>query len=236
MDFFFKPKGVAVIGATGKLLKGGKSAGGARAAMSHTASMTGNVQVIRGALKQVGVVEAHDFQQMADIAKAMAMYPAKEAQSRGWVPILTFSGAAGIVSTDMMSERDLKLAKLSEDTIEALKRVYPEWMPPSNPVDLWPAIERSGAQRAYGEAVKAICADPGVDALVLHLFIGGVAGRELDISYLAQVAGEAGKPIFIWALGKRKELRDFMVMTQQIGVPTYREIGRVIDAMAAVLS
>ena len=97
MDFFFKPKGVAVIGATGKLLKGGKSAGGARAAMSHTASMAGNVQVIRGALKQVGVVEAHDFQQMADIAKAMAMYPAKEAQSRGWVPILTFSGAAGVL-------------------------------------------------------------------------------------------------------------------------------------------
>ena len=217
------------------VLKGGKSAGGARAAMSHTASMAGNVHVIRGALRQVGVVEAHDFQQMADIAKAMAMYPAKEAQSSGRVAILTFSGAAGIVSTDMMSDRGLKLAELSGKTIEALKAVFPEWMPPSNPVDLWPAIERSGAQRAYGEAVKAICADPGVDAIFLHFFIGGVAGRQVDIPYFAQTAKKAGKPIFIWALGKREELRAFMVETQRIGIPTYREIGRVIDAMAGVL-
>ena len=216
------------------VLKGGKTERGARAAMSHTASMAGDSLVVAGALKQVGVIQANDFHQMADIAKALAMYPKVRTEGKGRVAILTFSGAAGIVSTDLMADKGLEIADLSEHTLSALKKVFPDWMPPSNPIDLWPAVERSGPKRAYGEAVKAVCADPGVDAIVIHLFIGGIMSRELDINSLVDSAKGARKPLFIWAIGTQKELRDFRIRTQDMGVPVYGEIERGIDALAAV--
>ncbi|RLB44125.1 MAG: hypothetical protein DRH12_00905 [Deltaproteobacteria bacterium] len=218
------------------VLKGGKSEKGAEAAMSHTASMAGNFDIIRGAFKQVGIVEASDFHEMAEIAKALAMYPHVNQNAGGRIAIITFSGAAGIVSTDLMTRRGLRLAELSAETLESLKVVYPEWMPPTNPIDLWPAIERSGSQRAYGESVKAVCRDPGVDAILMHLFVGGVVSRQLDLAYIAEMARKAHKPLFLCALGRREELRRFNTKAHEVGVPTFREIGRAIEGIAAVLS
>ena len=216
------------------VLKGGKTEKGARAAMSHTASMAGNAQVVTGALRQAGAIEANDFHQMADISKALSMYPNIGRKGRRRVAILTFSGAAGIVSTDLMADKGLELADLSEHTFSALKSVFPEWMPPSNPIDLWPAVERSGPERAYGEAMKAVCADPGVDAIVVHLFIGGVMSKQLDIAALADITRKAEKPLFVWAIGTREELREFRIRTEGMGVPVYGEIERTLDALAAV--
>ena len=176
-------------------LKGGKSEKGAKAAMSHTGSLAGNGAVFGGALAQVGVVEATDFNQMMDLSRSLAMYPEIPKQSNNRVAILAFSGAAGIVSTDLMDQNGLELADLSENTNDALREIFPEWMPVSNPIDLWPAIEISGTDRAYGEAVKAVCADPGVDALFLHIFVGGLA-KHLEISSIVKVARDAGKPLF----------------------------------------
>ena len=53
------------------MLRGGKSRTGARAAVSHTASLAGNSAIISGALAQVGVVEAHDFKQMMDLCLSL---------------------------------------------------------------------------------------------------------------------------------------------------------------------
>ncbi len=55
------------------ILKGGKSIKGARAAMSHTASLAGNYRVISGALAQVGVFEARDFKQLIDFCRTCAL-------------------------------------------------------------------------------------------------------------------------------------------------------------------
>ena len=46
-------------------------------------------------------------------------------------------------------------------------------MPANNPIDLWPAIERVGLDKAYEQTMQAVCADPGVDAVFLHAFAGG---------------------------------------------------------------
>ena len=79
---------------------------------------------------------------------------------------LSGSGGAGIVASDLVEKAGLELADLSPATRETLAGLYPEWMPVANPVDLFPAMERSGS-RAYTEAFKAVCADPNVDAVVV---------------------------------------------------------------------
>ena len=217
------------------VLQGGKSENGARAAMSHTASMAGNSAIIKGAMTQAGVVQADDFKQMMDFSHALTLFPDTSKHRPGRIAIVTFSGGAGIVSSDFLDRHGLALAYLSEDSHALLKDVFPEWMPASNPVDLWPAIERSGVDRAYGQTLEAVCADPGVDAVLLHAFVGGLIWR-LNLPPLVETAGKAGKPIFFWLIGKEKDALIFQEEARDLKVPVFREISRAVECMAAVLS
>ncbi len=217
------------------LLKGGKSVIGAKAAMGHTASMAGNGAVISGAMAQVGVIEAMDFKQMMDICKSLAAYPRIKTRGKGRVAIITYTGGAGIVSSDFMEQFHLEPAILSDAARDTLKTVFPEWMPPSNPIDLWPAVERHGAAKAYGTAIEAACEDPGIDAIFIHAFAGGFA-LTLDLKALSIKAREAGKPVFCWLIGKQDEARAFLIETQECGIPVYRELYRAVECMDAVFT
>ena len=217
------------------LLQGGKSEKGAAAAMSHTASLSGNGAVLGGAMDQAGVVRADDFNQMMDLARSLAMYPEPLKRKTGRVAVVTFSGAAGIVSADFMDRYGLELADLSEKTHTLLKGVYPEWMPVSNPIDLWPAIERSGIERAYGESIRAVCDDAGVDAVLFHIFLGGLA-RKFNLQTVIQATRKAGKPAFFWLLGQKDLAEAFQKEARDLGVPVFRELSRAVECMAAVVS
>ncbi len=215
------------------VLKSGKSAKGAAAAMSHTASLAGNSAVISGALAQAGVVEAVDFKQMLDLCRSLAMYPEIPRQITGGVAILTYSGGAGIVSSDFIDKTTLSLAELSQSTKDALGKIYPEWMPVANPIDLWPAVEKGGSEMAYGEAIKAVCDDPNVDTILLHYYAGGFA-LNFDISNLIEITKKSNKPMFCWLLGEAEKAKQFQMKTHELGVPVFRELYRSVECMAAV--
>ncbi len=217
------------------LLQGGKSEKGAAAAMSHTASLSGNGAILKGAMDQAGVVTASDFHSMMDLARSLAIYSEPLDRKKGRVAVITFSGAAGIVSTDFLEKYGLEPADLSEKTLNRLKGVYPEWMPPANPIDLWPAIERSGVERAYGESIRAVCADPGVDAILFHIFVGGTA-LTFDLQPAMEIFQKAGKPAFFWVLGRKEPAEAFQKAARDLGVPVFRELSRAVECMAAVLS
>ena len=217
------------------VLRGGKSRKGAEAAKSHTASLAGDGAVINGALAQVGVIEALDFKQMMDLCRSLADYPEILLKNSRRVAILTMSGAAGIVSADFIEQHGLSVAELAGSTVDALKQIYPEWMPASNPVDLWPAVERHGRKKAYNTAFQAVFADPNVDAILFHSFVGGPASR-MDMSSLVEMARQSGKPLFGWLMGKRSEAHQFQMDARELKLPVFGELYRAVECMAAVLS
>ncbi len=215
------------------ILKGGKSQRGAQAAMSHTASLAGDADVIRGALIQVGVTEANDFKQMLDLCRTRARYDQIPSDNNGRIAILTYSGGAGIVSADFVDQMGLAVADLSSETLEKLATVYPQWMPPANPVDFWPAIEKNGPDKVYQTAFEAVCSDPGVDAVLFHIFIGGFV-QSMDIAPLAHIAKKHDKPLFIWLLGNRQDAHKFQLHAHEHGVPVFRELKRAVECMSAI--
>ena len=97
----------------------------------------------------------------------------RQCQKSDRIAVMTFSGAAGIVSSDLLDHHGLTLASLSDGAVTALGKIFPAWMPVSNPVDLWPAMERSDVNTAYRHTIQALCANPTVDAVLLHTFAGG---------------------------------------------------------------
>ncbi len=215
------------------VLKGGKSEGGAKAALSHTASFAGDGAVITGALAQAGVVEAHDFMQMMDLSRALSMYPSLPSESKNRVVVMSPSGGAGIVASDFIENLGMTLSDLSESTRKSFQTVYPEWMPASNPVDLFPAVERHGSKKVFHTVFEAICKDPNVDAILFHCFVGAF-GKVPDFSSLAEIAKKGKKPVFCWVMGMQKEAREFHMHVQNLGIPVYRELYRTVESMAAV--
>jgi acyl-CoA synthetase (NDP forming) len=201
------------------VLKGGRSRKGAEAAMSHTASLAGDRRIIAGALAQAGVIEARDFKQMMDLCRSLALTnPPAGGNNR--VAILTFSGGAGIVATDFVEEQGLVVADLAESTRTALQELFPGWMPVSNPIDLWPAMERhigTGVD-VYSRALAVVLGDPGVDAVFLHIAIGNSRVR-LNLSDLSPLIRASGKPVIVWQLGRRDEVFEFQKEALALGMP-----------------
>ncbi|MEE4363573.1 MAG: acetate--CoA ligase family protein [Desulfotignum sp.] len=217
------------------VLSGGKTAGGAAAAVSHTASLSASGALVSGAMAQAGIVEADGFYQLADYCKTLGMYPNIPPESANRVAVLTYTGAAGIVSADIMDRHSLELSKLDTVTLDALQTVFPEWMPPSNPVDMWPGIILNGSKKTYNTAMEAVCADPGVDAVFVHCFAGGFS-LETDLDMMAKTAKQAGKPMVCWISGERDRVYQFQVSAQNTGVPVFREVMRTVESLGMLLN
>jgi acetyltransferase len=216
------------------LLHGGRSTKGAEAAMSHTASMAGNHIIISGALAQAGVTEARDLHQMMDLCRSLDAV-SRPVKGSGRIAVLTFSGGAGIVSSDFMEERGLSVAELSQATKDDIGQLFPPWMPVRNPVDLWPSIEKhvgTGID-VFSKALAAVLADPNVDAVFVHTYAGNIR-IGLDLADLAAQAQRSGKPVFIWLLGRRDEAFRFKEQALSFGIPVFHEISRAVECLAAV--
>lgn len=212
------------------LLKGGKSSAGAQAALSHTSSLAGNARLQNSLLGLAGVTIAHDFQQMMEMARAMAMIPDTPPRCR--TAVMTFSGGAGILSCDLLEEKGLVVADLADDTKQVLAGLYPQWQPPTNPVDLFPAFAVSGTGRAYRESFQALLKDPGVDVIFVHYFAGLHRGLE-QLKMMKEQADAAGKSMIIWVIGLREAVRQFRQDAETCGIPAHGELARAVECLAA---
>ena len=214
------------------VIKGGRTAYGARAASSHTASLAADSAVVSGILAQAGAIETFDFTQMANICNTLSLVRPRPDVGKGRVAILTYSGGAGILSTDLMSGRRLCPAELLPETKAKMAPVFPDWMPVNNPVDFWPAVEKSGVAETYNTCFRAVLEDPGVDIVFMHLFTG--SHTKLDLKALADAAHGAGEPLFCWVIGDNLIRRQIKSTLQANGVPVFRELDRAMACMDAL--
>ncbi|TAL32193.1 MAG: hypothetical protein EPN93_16385 [Spirochaetes bacterium] len=213
------------------VLKAGRSPGGARAAMSHTASLSGEEAVYEGAFRQAGVVPVYDMHELMDFVRGFSKTTAFTAR-RG-TAIATFSGGAGIVSADLLADHGLDLAELSPETIAEIGTVFPEWMRPSHPVDLWPAVELNGLEPVYTRAVEALMKDEGVDSLIVET----IAWDLTTTAYLSKIAAmkrRYGKPVALWMIGINVSQDSFREAAEAEGIPVFTEISRCAAFLAGV--
>ena len=203
------------------VLKGGTSEGGARAARSHTASLAGNDLVMEGFFRQLGVHRAFDFFEMVDLLRSLWLWNGKTGGPR--IGILTFSGASGIVAADHLERRGMSLASLSGKTLRTLKAVFPDWMEPRNPVDLWPAVEKIGRE-AYKVALEALSDDPAVDGIYIHMYVDSVLLN--DMREALSPLRRTQKPVAVWVIGDSASFPALRKHVEAMGAPVFTEVSR----------
>ncbi|AEC52149.1 hypothetical protein PNA2_1235 [Pyrococcus sp. NA2] len=141
------------------ILKAGKSKSGAKAAASHTGSLAGSYEIYRAVFKQSNVIEVEEMEELFDAAKAFEMY----SRAGRRVAVITNSGGPGVLATDKLESLGLEIARLSESTVEELRRFLPPQCSVKNPIDL---IADADYER-YKRTIEVVCRDENVDTLLI---------------------------------------------------------------------
>ena len=115
------------------LLKGGSTAGGQRAAASHTGSLATDDRVFDGAARQLGITRAASVEDAFEAAATFATQPLPAGPR---TVVMTTAGGWGVVCADAITRSDLALLPLPEDLKAAIDEHLPPRWSKSNPVDL----------------------------------------------------------------------------------------------------
>lgn len=212
------------------LLKGGESSAGARAAVSHTYSLSGDSRLLHSVLDFAGVVKAESVFQMMDMAHALTLISHVNPSCRA--AILTLSGGAGILACDALEKTGVAVAELSGQTRKAAEEIFPAWMPVSNPVDLFPAVALKGRKTAFEGAFNAVVTDPGVDVMVIH-FVAGLDEAAPDLFELKRKADQNSKILVFWLMGRSEGSIQFRRDAAHAGIPVYEDTARLAECVSA---
>jgi acetyl coenzyme A synthetase (ADP forming)-like protein len=162
-------------------LKSGTSAGGQRAASSHTAALAGSEAGVNALFRQSGVIRADSLEELIDVAALLSIQPKLAGRS---VAILTNAGGLGILCADACEAAGLDLASFAEATVDALRAELPGEASVANPVDML----GSATDATYSAVIPHLLADPQVSA-VIALFVPAVSAGADEVAAAIEQAG-----------------------------------------------
>jgi acyl-CoA synthetase (NDP forming) len=141
------------------LVKGGVTAGGARAAASHTGAMASEDRVFDGAMRQAGACRARSIEEAFEAAATFATQPLPAGPN---TVVVTTVGGWGVLTADAVSAGPLTLMELPDDLRAAIDGLLPPRWSRQNPIDM-----AGGETRDTVPAVLDLVAShPAVDAVV----------------------------------------------------------------------
>ena len=193
-------------------VKAGRSAVGAEAASSHTASLAGSDQAADALFAQTGIIRVDTLDDLFSVARLLASQPIPKGRKVG---VLTNGGGPGIIAVDAAIAAGLEIPALSLETQARLRAVLPAQAAVRNPID---TIAGAGPE-TYRACIEILCDDPDLDALVV-IFIPPLATPTREV---AQVLAEvlAARP----SLDKTVVAVFFDPATSMLSVPVNNEQG-----------
>jgi acetyltransferase len=142
------------------VVKAGRYAESAKAAASHTGSLTGEDMIYDAAFKRAGIVRVEEIADLFNSAEVLGKQPLPR---RPNLAIITNAGGPGVMAADALISRNGKLARLSQKTMERLNNILPHYWSRGNPIDI---LGDAKADR-YKTVVEACLDDENTDGLLI---------------------------------------------------------------------
>ena len=114
-------------------IKFGRSAAGAQAAASHTASMTGAGAVWEALFDRLGIISTRSESEFFETLK---LFEAGQVPQGRRVLVTAVSGVMGVMLADHLSEAGFELPQPGEEVARRLREVLPLMATPCNPQDV----------------------------------------------------------------------------------------------------
>ncbi|MGB8168552.1 MAG: bifunctional acetate--CoA ligase family protein/GNAT family N-acetyltransferase, partial [Chthoniobacteraceae bacterium] len=210
------------------VIKVGHTDQAARAAASHTGSMTGSDAVLDAAFRRAGVLRVDTIEELFDMAEVLAKQP----RPRGpRLAIVTNAGGPGALATDMLVSSGGQLAALSPETLGALDALLPAEWSHGNPVDLLGAADAS----CYARCVEIALRDANVDGVLVVLTPQSMTDADGTAAQLAALANSSTKPVLASWMGG-SSLDGARATLNAAGIPSYNYPDEAARAFALMWS
>ncbi len=144
------------------VIKPGRTEAAAKAAASHTGSLTGSDDVLEAAFQRSGVLRVDTIAELFAMAETLAKQPTPAGPN---LTIVTNAGGPGVLATDALITSGGALTPISEATMEQLNSFLPAAWSHNNPID----VLGDAAPERYAKTLEISGHDENADGLLVIL-------------------------------------------------------------------
>jgi acetate---CoA ligase (ADP-forming) len=207
------------------LTKVGRTEAGARAALSHTASLSGEDAVYQAVFDDTGAIRADTVEQMFRLGQAFSVGVMPRGRR---LCILTISGGVGTLMADAASDAGVEMPPLPEAIAAELRRRIP-FCSTSNPVDLTGQVTSDYSVMDYAAAEAA--RSDAFDGMVIFMAAAAAApGYAPKILHTVRLVREAAPELSLGFSGIVS--REFKRELEALGCLVYEEPTHAIESFA----
>jgi acetyltransferase len=192
------------------VVKSGRFAESAKAAASHTGSLSGEDDIYDAAFKRAGIVRVAEIEDLFNAAEVLGTQPLPRGPR---LAVITNAGGPGVMATDALIAQGGTLAKLSPATMNMLNDVLPPFWSKGNPIDV---LGDARADR-YKAAVEACLNDDNIDGLLI-IFTSQAVSGSVDVAK------------GIVELVRGKAYQNKTILTSFIGFGAIQEANKILNA------
>jgi acetyltransferase len=206
------------------VIKAGRTDEAAKAAASHTGSLTGSDEVLHAAFRRAGVLRVDTIAELFDMAEVLSKQPRPKG---GRLAIVTNAGGPAVLATDMLINGGGKLAEISPETFKELDHLLPAPWSHNNPIDI---LGDADAKR-YDQAIEIAAKDPANDGLLVILTPQAMTDSTGTAAELKKFSHLEGKPILAsWMGAQMVEAGEDILNAANI--PTFKYPDRAAQAFS----
>ena len=195
------------------IIKPGRTAQAAKAAASHTGSLTGSDEVLAAAFRRVGVLRVNEISEIFDVIEVLSMQPRPHGKR---LTIVTNAGGPGVLATDALIGGGGGLSEISPATMEELNAFLPGPWSHNNPID----IIGDATPERYTRALEVAARDEGSDGLLVVLTPQAMTDPTATARELVPFAHIEGKPVLASWMGGM-DVNAGAAILREAGIPTF---------------
>ncbi|MEW5986361.1 MAG: bifunctional acetate--CoA ligase family protein/GNAT family N-acetyltransferase, partial [Chloroflexota bacterium] len=195
------------------VIKPGRMEGAAKAAASHTGSLTGSDEVLGAAFRRCGVLRVDTISDLFHTAEVLAKQPRPAGPH---LTIVTNAGGPGVLAADTLITGGGQLAELSETSLTTLNTFLPAHWSHNNPVDV---LGDADPER-YAKAVECVAKDSGSDGLLVIVTPQAMTDPTGTAEAVKAAAQNSRKPVLASWMGGRDMAAGEAILNQS-NIPTF---------------
>jgi len=212
------------------LLHPGSTSAARTSAATHTGAMTGDYQVMQMKVRHAGVVLVKTLEELADVSHLLIRCPS--IPGRG-AAVFTESGAFKALTLDFCEKIALPLPALSPAAEASLRQALPDFIPPSNPLDL--TAQGLIDPDLYRRTLSPIFADEQYGCVILCIILTDEATSGLKLPPILDAIKtlKPVKPVIFAGLDEGGRISSlFVEELHELGVPFFPSPERAFRAVA----
>ncbi len=206
-------------------LKGGVTKESGRRAMTHTSSLVGSPEIYSSVFKQLGIVEVKDVSGLYEVTNILSE---EKSLSGDRVAIVSNVGGPAILAADYVYLAGLKLAKLSEETQNTIKRKFVE-IEPINPVDLIADANRERLEFCLKHVLK----DKNVDSVLVITMLKSCLLKPEETRVIGKIIKSFKKPI-VYCVPAKDDWRFVNEVMKKEGVYVFDDLKNAVSALKSM--